>query len=160
MNRVENRCQGRCSVCLLDRFSALFFLFLSFIYLSSFFFFLSPYAHARIDQPPQLKMDNRNSRDRAKYLTSSSPSSKPPTSRNPTGQAYAFCESVAATSHSPWHIRRLDDAGKKLGGGITSSSLCALVTRGWDLEVDINPFHLDKQTCKRCKALYEEQTST
>lgn len=97
---------------------------------------------------------------RAKYLTSSSPPSKPPTSHNPPGQAYAFCESVTATSTSPWHIRRLDAAGKKLGGGITSYSLCELVTRGWDLEVDINEFHLDKQACKRCRAIYESQTNT
>lgn len=73
---------------------------------------------------------------------------------------YSFCESVHATSHSPWHIRRLDDAGRKLGGGITTASLCELVTRGWDLQVKITPHHLASNTCKRCLAIYLEQTSS
>lgn len=84
---------------------------------------------------------------RAKYLTSSSPHTPIP------DPAFSFCESVTATSSSPWHIRRLDSAGKKLGGGITTPSLCGLATRGWDLEVEITEHHL-KYSCKRCVAEY------
>ncbi len=102
-------------------------------------------------------MTTSDSSKRAKYLTSSSPAPEPPPSAKPD-PGYSFCESVHATSYSPWHIRRLDSRGKKLGGGITTSSLCTLVTRGWDLEVEITEHHLD-HACKRCKQLYLEQTS-
>jgi hypothetical protein len=64
--------------------------------------------------------------------------------------SYAYCESVHAGGLSPWHIRELDQSGKlKLGGGITTNSLCGRVARGWDLNVPISLGH-DKHTCRDC----------
>lgn len=69
---------------------------------------------------------------------------------------YSFCESVHASSMSPWHIRQLVDC-KKLGGGIDSSSLCGFVKSGWgwDLEVEITKHHLS-HACPRCVAVYHK----
>lgn len=92
-------------------------------------------------------MSDTTSDKRAKYLTSSKPI---PPKADP---GFSFCESVTATSNSPWHIRKLDGHGKKLGGGITTTSLCALVTRGWDLDVELTEHHL-KRSCRRCVAEY------
>lgn len=74
---------------------------------------------------------------------------------------YSFCESVAAGPRSPWHIRKLTDKGKKLGGGIDTPGLCGhpRVTYGWDLDVDINEFHLEKVTCKECLKIYRRATT-
>jgi hypothetical protein len=69
---------------------------------------------------------------------------------------YSFCESVTANVTSPWHIRKLTAAGKKLGGGIDTESLCGLVKRGWDLGVEITEHHLG-HACKECVKLYKEQ---
>jgi hypothetical protein len=56
---------------------------------------------------------------------------------------YSFCESTAAGSRSPWHIREVPVGEEpKLGGGITTNSLCGRVARGWDLEVVIDEHHL------------------
>ncbi len=96
-------------------------------------------------------MSTTSQRKRAKYLTSSSPLPKPEPPKADPG--FSFCESVYAVSNGPWHLRRLDDSGRKLGGGITTNSLCGLVTRGWDLNVDITEHHL-KHSCKRCVAEY------
>lgn len=90
-------------------------------------------------------------RKRAKYLTKASPVPTPEPRVHTHG--FSFCESVHATSHSPWHIRPLTEAGKKLGGGVDTESLCLIVSRGWDLEVDITEHHL-KHACKRCVAEY------
>jgi len=51
---------------------------------------------------------------------------------------YSFCESVHASSRSPWHIRRLTNVGKRCGGGIDTPSLCGRVkpppdSNGWDI---------------------------
>lgn len=72
---------------------------------------------------------------------------------------YSFCESVTATSMSPWHIRRLTKVGRKLGGGIDTPSLCGRVRKekGWDLETPINAFHLANGCCPECLKLFEEQ---
>ena len=67
---------------------------------------------------------------------------------------YSFCESVFATSTSKWHIRPLTIQGKKLGGGIDTDSLCGLVTTGWDLDVEINEFHLRNNICDKCEEEY------
>ena len=66
---------------------------------------------------------------------------------------YSFCESIHATSTSPWHIRRLTDAGRKPGGGIDTKSLCGHVERGWDLNVKITSHHLE-HACPRCMMHY------
>ena len=39
----------------------------------------------------------------------------------------------SATSNSPWHIRQLTEAGKKMGGGIDTPSLCGRKQNGWDV---------------------------
>ena len=72
---------------------------------------------------------------------------------------YSFCESVHATSTSPWHIRPLTSAGRKLGGGIDTPSLCGVVRVGWDLKTPIDDVRLRHcGVCKTCKAVYRERT--
>lgn len=89
-----------------------------------------------------------------------------------SAQDYAFCESVHATGLGPWHLRKLTAAGKKLGGGIDTASLCDLVRPsgqlggptnirgggGWDLEVAITPHHLT-HACPHCVAIYTQQST-
>lgn len=72
-----------------------------------------------------------------------------------TNPSYSFCESIHATSTSPWHIRELTEVGRKLGGGIDTASLCGLIVRGWDLEVEITQHHFDR-CCVKCAEAYEE----
>ncbi len=75
---------------------------------------------------------------------------------------FSFCESVTASSMSPWHIRRIptDTEPLKLGGGITSGSLCGVVkpVYGWDVPVPLTPHHL-KYCCRKCRAALEELES-
>ena len=75
---------------------------------------------------------------------------------------FSFCEGVWATSGSPWHIRKLTDQGQKLGGGIDTPSLCGRVgppkTNGWDLEVELTEHHLEHNSCKICKEIYDGQS--
>lgn len=74
---------------------------------------------------------------------------------------FAFCESIHASSESPWHIRELSKHGKKLGGGVDTPSLCGLIQKGkgWDLETDINEFHLTNGCCPKCFELFLERRS-
>jgi len=67
-------------------------------------------------------------------------------------EGYSFCESVTAGPLSVWHIRKLTSVGRKLGGGVDTPSLCGHVKThfGWDLEVRITEFHLEKNTCPTC----------
>lgn len=55
--------------------------------------------------------------------------------------SFAFCESE--TGNGRWHVRKLDDAGIKLGGGITTACCCGMVKahRGWDLGARVNVFN-------------------
>lgn len=55
---------------------------------------------------------------------------------------FAFCESE--TGNGRWHVRKLDDVGLKLGGGITTTCCCGMVKarRGWDLNVLVNAFNV------------------
>jgi hypothetical protein len=86
---------------------------------------------------------------------------------------YAFCESVSAGGASRWHVRKLDAAGLKLGGGITTPSLCGRVrpmgqpypgepkrkgVGGWDLRVEITEDRLMRSACPSCALRYEETT--
>ena len=64
---------------------------------------------------------------------------------------FSFCESVHATARSCWHVRRLTDSGAKYGGGIDSASLCGRIEDGWDLQVEINQFHINNVTCLSCR---------
>lgn len=78
--------------------------------------------------------------------------------------SYSFCESSAAGPLSPWHIRALTSAGKKLSGGVDTESLCGHVTRkfgGWDLEAELrDDYPFDKVinsrrlVCKKCADMY------
>jgi hypothetical protein len=70
-------------------------------------------------------------------------------------EGYAFCEPTTATGFSSWHIRELGPEGKKLGGGVTTKSLCGHVRPypsgigGWDLDVPITEHHLG-HACPKC----------
>jgi hypothetical protein len=58
-----------------------------------------------------------------------------PTCRGEESQpmaTYSYCEPVTATGTSPWHIRRLTEAGRKLGGGADTPALCGREV-SWDL---------------------------
>lgn len=71
---------------------------------------------------------------------------------------YGYCESVTATSISPWCIRVLTTKGRKLGGGIDTASLCGRVKphQGWDLSVKVDPGKQPVGVCPRCaKALQD-----
>lgn len=70
---------------------------------------------------------------------------------------FSYCESVHAWGTSPWHTRKLTEQGRKLGGGIDTTSLCGLVARGWDLAVEI-PKKRARHDCPRCRAVWEEMT--
>jgi hypothetical protein len=69
---------------------------------------------------------------------------------NTTADEYSFCESVTATSISPWCIRRPTSVGRKLGGGVDTPSLCGRVKigLGWDLKVPVDVAH--RSACPRC----------
>ena len=109
-------------------------------------------------------MKPRTKPERAKSITSSSPA------KSDLTHGYTYCESVHATGNSPWHIRKLDQAGLKLTGGLTTPSLCGRVKPfnidakdrgfgGWDLNVKIMPVH-DQHTCAACLAEYLRQTGS
>lgn len=68
-------------------------------------------------------------------------------------EQFAFCETVTASSQSKWHIRKLGEAGLKLGGGVDTKALCGREV-AWDLNVELTEHHLEHNTCKRCRALY------
>lgn len=98
-----------------------------------------------------------NERDRPRYVTASS-AGKGKHNAIPGSEAYAFCEPSTASSLTRWHIRKLDEAGRKPGGGITTPSCCGMVVPrdsgglgGWDLEVLITPYHL-QHACSKCVA--------
>ena len=65
-------------------------------------------------------------------------------------QEYSFCESVTATSISPWCIRPLTKEGKKLSGGVDTPSLCGRVEkgRGWDMQTPVSV--TESRACKKC----------
>lgn len=70
---------------------------------------------------------------------------------------FSFCESVATTGISPWHIRQLTEVGRKLGGGCDTESLCGR-KMGWDLKVELTQHHLG-HACRKCVAEYQRTTS-
>lgn len=78
---------------------------------------------------------------------------------------YSFCESVHASGASPWHIRKLDAAGLKLSGGITSNSLCDRVRMpyGWDLRTEVDSENVarlvaGKAVCVICASVWRQVT--
>lgn len=66
---------------------------------------------------------------------------------------YSFCETNAAYH---WHIRRLTDTGRHLGGGADTSTLCGM-TPSWDILCPISDSTL-ATTCDRCAMAYGEAT--
>jgi len=67
---------------------------------------------------------------------------------------FAYMESIHAGGASKWHMRRLPPDGVlKLGGGITTPSLCGKVTKGWDLAVPLSGRH-ERHTCEECTRIY------
>lgn len=66
--------------------------------------------------------------------------------------SYSFCETVTAGPSTPWHIRKLTEVGKKLGGGADTPALCGRIV-SWDLEVKITSHHLT-HCCQVCATTY------
>ena len=64
---------------------------------------------------------------------------------------FSFCESVHASGHGNWHLRRLAAKGYMFGGGIDTPFLCERkYINGWDVDVPLTPFHLENNTCWVC----------
>jgi hypothetical protein len=74
---------------------------------------------------------------------------------------YSFCEPTGASGYGLWHIRKVTEAGQKVGGGIDTPSLCEHVKArdGWDLNVPMTLHHLTKNACKECLEAYQAQNS-
>ena len=70
---------------------------------------------------------------------------------------YSFCENVHAGPCGKWHIRKLSDKGRKLGGGADTLSLCEKQV-DWDLNVELTEYHLAINTCPKCLEKFEEIT--
>lgn len=78
--------------------------------------------------------------------------------------AYTFCEPSFAGPRAPWCIRKLSRNGKRLGGGVDTSSLCGRVkpcdiggTGGWDLPNQLGEQDLEAEfTCRKCLAKLRE----
>lgn len=78
----------------------------------------------------------------------------------------SFCESVTATSISPWCIRELGDKGPMYGGGVDTPSFCGRVKPvemkgfgGWDLHPEVTEATLSgKHVCPRCLEEYRKKT--
>lgn len=64
---------------------------------------------------------------------------------------YAFCETIHASSYTPWHIRQLTDAGRKFGGGADTPALCGLRV-SWDIPTPVNP--ILEHACNKCVEAY------
>jgi len=71
---------------------------------------------------------------------------------------FSYMESVNATGTSRWHIRQIPNGeNRKLGGGITTPSLCERIQKGWDLKTEVTQV-FDPFTCKECLAQYLSHT--
>jgi hypothetical protein len=69
---------------------------------------------------------------------------------------YVFCESIHAAPWSKWHLRKFDGTWKL--GGACPPPLCWAEGQswtGWDLNVRLTPFHLERNCCQRCLKLME-----
>jgi len=68
-----------------------------------------------------------------------------------TQRVLSYCESVHAGPLSRWHLRWLDEAGPKFGGGITTGCLCGHVKarEGWDVNVAIDARNIS-ETAPTC----------
>ena len=74
---------------------------------------------------------------------------------------YSFCETTNAYL---WHIRRLSKAGRKLGGGADTPTLCGL-TPSWDVNCEITTERLQflgghlgaGRRCSECVKAYNTE---
>lgn len=75
----------------------------------------------------------------------------------PKAVEYSFCEPAWNGPVVPgfpfkWHIRRLTQSGKKLGGGIDTKPLCDRFSSGWDLRVQFGEHWLREScVCRECR---------
>jgi hypothetical protein len=69
---------------------------------------------------------------------------------------YSFCEGVHSGPNSKWHIRKLSDIGRKLGGGADTLSLCGKQVP-WDMKVEVTYYHLNNNSCKKCLEEYNRR---
>jgi len=69
---------------------------------------------------------------------------------------YSFCETVTASSVSPWHIRELTAVGRKLGGGADTLALCGREV-SWDLSGGVKIFEHRMRACSSCWIIYERE---
>ena len=74
-----------------------------------------------------------------------------------TLQALSFCESVTATSISPWCIRPLTKNGRKCSGGVDTASLCGRVRIGFGWDIDVLVTFNHPKACPRCLARLKER---
>lgn len=72
---------------------------------------------------------------------------------------YSYCETVTAGPLSPWHIRRLTEAGRKPSGGADTPALCGREV-AWDIPAPevTNPVDAGG-VCRRCLATYLVETA-
>ena len=72
----------------------------------------------------------------------------------------SFCESVTATSISPWCIRDLTTRGRLPGGGVDTASLCGRVSVGWGWDLprpEVAPNIDGRHVCPKCRVIYLER---
>ena len=69
---------------------------------------------------------------------------------------YSVCEPETAGGASPWHIRKLTAAGRKLGGGADTKALCGRKV-SWDINT---PVHKDavRLACALCVAEFNKDS--
>jgi hypothetical protein len=83
---------------------------------------------------------------------------RPCDSRDPEAPEYSFCEIVTAGANTPWHLRQLTEAGRKLGGGADTPGLCGREV-SWDLSLPVRRFEIASGriapiVCKECRRVY------
>jgi hypothetical protein len=76
------------------------------------------------------------------------PAPIPGESKEP-GPEYSYCETATAAATTPWHIRELTEAGKKLGGGADTPALCGRKV-SWDLNTVVRDLNYEF-VCKECR---------
>lgn len=70
-------------------------------------------------------------------------------------EKFSICETSTAGPETPWHLRKLSSVGPKYGGGADTPALCGRIV-AWDLPVVITQHHLNKNTCTKCRVVYEQ----
>lgn len=69
---------------------------------------------------------------------------------------YSFCESLAASGRSRWHIRPLTDKGPRFGGGADTLAFCGLEIL-WDINGELSDRNLlPDRVCRKCIIAYRK----